>query len=79
MPYTDHDGTRIHYKVEGSGPPLILQHGMFWDLEGWERWGYANSLKRDFQLILVDARGLVAATNRMIPRPIRSPITWRTY
>lgn len=57
MPYTGNDGTRIHYKVEGSGPPLILQHGMFWDLEGWERWGYANSLKRDFQLILVDARG----------------------
>lgn len=29
MPYTGNDGTRIHYKVEGSGPPLILQHGMF--------------------------------------------------
>jgi len=57
MPYTDNDGTRIHYEVEGSGHPLILQHGMFWDLEGWERWGYADSLKRDFQLVLVDARG----------------------
>lgn len=57
MPYTDNEGTRIHYEVVGNGPPLVLQHGMFWDLEGWERWGYAESLKQHFQLVLVDARG----------------------
>ena len=57
MPYADNDGTRIHYEVEGTGPPLILQHGMFWDLDGWKRWGYTDSLNQDFQLVLVDARG----------------------
>ena len=56
MPYATNEETRIHYRVEGSGPPLILQHGLFWSLEGWERWGYVESLNR-FQLILVDARG----------------------
>ena len=57
MPYAENDGTRIHYEVEGSGPPLILQHGMFWDLGGWKRWGYTDSLNQDFQLVSVDARG----------------------
>ncbi len=57
MPYTDNEGTLIHYEVVGNGPPLLLQHGMLWDLEGWERWGYAESLKQEFQLVLVDARG----------------------
>jgi len=56
MSYATNQGTRIHYRVEGSGPPLILQHGLFWSLEGWERWGYVGALSR-FQLILVDARG----------------------
>ena len=56
MPYATNEETRIHYRVEGSGPPLILQHGLFWSLEGWERWGYVEALNR-FQLILVDARG----------------------
>ena len=27
MPYADNNGVRIHYEVEGNGPPLVLQHG----------------------------------------------------
>jgi hypothetical protein len=27
MPYADNDGVQIHYRVEGEGPPLVLQHG----------------------------------------------------
>jgi pimeloyl-ACP methyl ester carboxylesterase len=27
MPYSDNQGVRIHYQVEGEGPPLVLQHG----------------------------------------------------
>ncbi len=27
MPYANNHGIRIHYQVEGEGPPLVLQHG----------------------------------------------------
>ena len=57
MPYATYEGTQIHYRVEGSGPALILQHGFFWSLDGWERWGYVGALEPHFRLVLVDARG----------------------
>jgi alpha/beta hydrolase fold len=57
MPYTDNHGVRIHYQVEGSGPPLILQHGFTDSLETWYELGYVGALSRERQLILVDARG----------------------
>ncbi|MDP7340108.1 MAG: alpha/beta fold hydrolase, partial [Vicinamibacterales bacterium] len=57
MPYTDNDGTRIHYHVEGSGPPLILQHGFTSSLENWYVYGYVAPLKAAYRLVLIDARG----------------------
>jgi pimeloyl-ACP methyl ester carboxylesterase len=33
MPYADHQGTRIHYQVEGDGPALVLQHGFTGNLK----------------------------------------------
>jgi pimeloyl-ACP methyl ester carboxylesterase len=27
MPFAVNRGVRIHYEVEGSGPPLVLHHG----------------------------------------------------
>jgi hypothetical protein len=27
MPYVRSQGLRIHYHVEGDGPPLVSQHG----------------------------------------------------
>ena len=57
MPYTDNGGVRIHYQTEGSGPPLVLQHGFTSSIEGWYEYGYVDVLKRDYQLILIDARG----------------------
>ena len=50
-------GIRIHYEIEGSGPPLILQHGWSNSLEYWRDFGYTEILKQDYKLILVDARG----------------------
>ena len=57
MPYASHQGTRIHYQVEGEGPPLVLQHGFTGNLKRWYSFGYVDALKADYQLILVDARG----------------------
>ena len=41
----------------GTGPPLALQHGSFGSGEEWKEFGYTDVLKRDHQLILIDARG----------------------
>ena len=57
MPYVSNDGVRIHYHVEGEGPPLVLQHGTSQSLEDWHSYGYVQGLKGDYQLILVDHRG----------------------
>ena len=57
MPYALNQGIRIHYQIEGDGPPLVLQHGIFWTVAGWYREGYVDALKHDHRLILIDARG----------------------
>jgi len=51
------DGVKIHYEVEGDGPPLVLQHGLLSNIESWRRRGYVERLSPHFQLILVDSRG----------------------
>jgi pimeloyl-ACP methyl ester carboxylesterase len=57
MPYADNEGVRIHYRTEGQGPPLVLQHWSLATLEVWYDHGYVSALKDDYQLILLDARG----------------------
>jgi pimeloyl-ACP methyl ester carboxylesterase len=57
MPFIMHQKIRVHYEVEGEGPPLVLQHGFASNLEVWRACGYTEALKADYQLILIDARG----------------------
>ena len=57
MSETMNAGVRIHYEVEGSGPPLVLQHGFSQSLANWRLAGYVAALRDHCQLILVDARG----------------------
>ena len=57
MPYVDNAGVSIHYHVEGSGPPLVLQHGLTSSLKNWYAYGFVEELQKDYRLILVDARG----------------------
>jgi pimeloyl-ACP methyl ester carboxylesterase len=57
MPHATNQGVRIHYRVEGEGPALVMQHGITWNMEGWARHGYVDALKPHFRLVLVDARG----------------------
>jgi pimeloyl-ACP methyl ester carboxylesterase len=57
MPYANNQGICIHYEVEGAGPPLVLHHGTFGRGDSWKDFGYADVLKADRQLILLDARG----------------------
>ena len=57
MPYANNNSVRIHYQVEGEGPPLVLQHGFTSSLQNWYAYGYVAALRQHYQLILIDARG----------------------
>lgn len=57
MAYAMNQNVRIHYEVEGQGPPLMLQHGASGSLKDWHDLGYVKELSKDYKLILVDARG----------------------
>jgi pimeloyl-ACP methyl ester carboxylesterase len=67
MPYAHHQGLRIHYQVDGEGPPLVLQHGFTSSLKSWYLNGYVEALRHDYQLILVDARGHGASDKPLDP------------
>ena len=57
MPYADNQGVHIHYRTEGEGPPLVLQHWAAATLDNWYDFGYVAALKNDYRLVLLDARG----------------------
>ena len=55
MPTCNVDNLRMHYRIVGQGPPLVLIMGLSGDLTWWEP--LARELKDDFQLLLFDNRG----------------------
>lgn len=58
MPRVERAGVGIQYDVdEGSGPPLVLLHGMMGTSETWRIEGYLDALAGDFRLITPDLRG----------------------
>ena len=57
MPYVINDGLKIHYRVEGSGPPFVLLHGFTDSSESWYEFGYVSALQSKHRLILIDSRG----------------------
>ena len=61
MAFAANDGVRIHYEVEGTGSPLVIQHGYSDSIETWYELGYVDALKAKHRVILVDARGYGAS------------------
>ena len=59
VPYASNEGVRIHYEVEGSGPPLFLHVGFLGTLEDWRREDtrYVEALRDAYRLVLLDPRG----------------------
>jgi pimeloyl-ACP methyl ester carboxylesterase len=55
MPTIDRNGSKIHYEVHGSGPPLILTHGYSSTSAMWQ--GQIEALSKRHKLILWDMRG----------------------
>lgn len=57
MPYVTHRGQRIHYTVEGEGPLVVLQHGLFMDGESWKANGIVEALAGRHRVACVDSLG----------------------
>jgi pimeloyl-ACP methyl ester carboxylesterase len=57
MPFANHDGDQIHYEVYGSGPPLIIQHGLYSSSEELSYPQFVEAVSESFQMIFVDSLG----------------------
>lgn len=55
MPYTQSAGHQIHYTCDGSGPPMVLQHGLLSSAQNWHDAGYVNVFAQQFTVICVDS------------------------
>ncbi len=55
--FTAPDGVRLHYDIEGSGPPLVLHLGAGADAQLWREAGYIEPLSEAYTCILFDHRG----------------------
>jgi pimeloyl-ACP methyl ester carboxylesterase len=51
------DRVRLHYEIEGSGPPLLLHLGAGADADLWRAAGYVEPLSRTHACVLFDHRG----------------------
>lgn len=49
------DGLKTHYRIEGSGSPILLIHGTGSCLQSWDGW--ADSLKKYYTVIRLDLPG----------------------
>ena len=77
MPYAHSGSVRIHYRVEGEGPALVLQHGFSESVVDWYEAGYVDALRPVYRLILIDARGHGASWTRWKSRrPLIGAIRW---
>ena len=57
MPFACNRGQRIHYTVTGSGPLVVLQHGLLMDADSWMQSGIVNGLTDGFRVACVDSLG----------------------
>jgi pimeloyl-ACP methyl ester carboxylesterase len=53
--FVDVDGLSVHYRDEGSGPPLLLLHGTGSSLHTWDAW--TEELRGHFRVVRMDLPG----------------------
>jgi len=51
------DGIRIAYRVQGSGPAIVMVHGTALSQAIWRGFGYVRELATDFTTVTLDLRG----------------------
>lgn len=51
------EGMKLHYRVRGEGPPLVLLHGFTGSGEDWRHVFDLDALARRYRLIVPDLRG----------------------
>ena len=56
VPYITRGGVRIHYEVEGAGPPVVMLGGLSGPIEILALAGFTRAFP-DYELILIDPRG----------------------
>ena len=57
MPFANHRGQRIHYTIDGSGPLVVLQHGLLMDAASWRQSGIVDALADRFRVACIDSLG----------------------
>jgi pimeloyl-ACP methyl ester carboxylesterase len=57
MPFVRNRRMKIHYTVEGAGPLVVLQHGLFLDAASWRRIGLIDTLAGTYRVACVDSLG----------------------
>lgn len=57
MSFVTHRGQRIHYAVAGSGPVVVLQHGLFLDAETWAQAGFVEAFADKYCVVSIDSLG----------------------
>ncbi len=57
MPFASRRGQRLHYTVEGAGPPVVLLHGLLLDAASWKQSGIVDALAERFQVVCIDSLG----------------------
>jgi pimeloyl-ACP methyl ester carboxylesterase len=50
-------GTRLHYRLVGNGPPVLLVHGNLVDGADFEVSGLVERLARHYQVLVIDRPG----------------------
>jgi len=57
MAFANNRGQRIHYTIDGSGPLVVLQHGLLMDADSWIRSGIVDALTDGFRVACIDSLG----------------------
>ena len=57
MPFVTSHGSQIHYSAEGSGPLVILLHGLLSNAKSWKHWGVVDTLADGHCVACVDSLG----------------------
>ncbi|MBF0206104.1 MAG: alpha/beta hydrolase [Oligoflexia bacterium] len=63
--YADLNGIRLYYEINGSGEPLILLHGGFFNMDYWSK--QVQVFSQHYQVITVDGRGHGRSTDGTAP------------